>query len=275
MLRVIGVGDNTVDQYVHLNRMFPGGNAVNFAVHARRYGHGASYLGWLGDDIYGNLILEALREEDVDTSRCRILNASNARCEVNLVDGERVFGETDPGVCPLIQLNKEDFDYIREHDITHTSTYSYLEEELPNLSEASLNLSFDFSQEFSKEYLEKTLHWIDFAFLSQPDRSLNQIRDLMKWAHMKGPKIVVVTRGDKGSLCYDGKQYRYQEVIETNIVDTLGAGDAFAARFLVDYLSGASIEESMAEAAKAASEACKYYGAFGSGILISHPDIDQ
>ena len=65
-MRIVGVGDNTVDKYLHLKMMFPGGNAVNVPVLARRYGHDASYIGWLGDDTYGHLILDALVAEGLD-----------------------------------------------------------------------------------------------------------------------------------------------------------------------------------------------------------------
>ncbi len=44
MIRVIGVGDNTIDVYLHKRTMF-GGNALNVAVLAHRYGHPAAYLG--------------------------------------------------------------------------------------------------------------------------------------------------------------------------------------------------------------------------------------
>lgn len=33
-MKVIGYGDNVVDRYVNKKIMFPGGNAVNFAVYA-------------------------------------------------------------------------------------------------------------------------------------------------------------------------------------------------------------------------------------------------
>jgi fructoselysine 6-kinase len=54
--------------------------------------------------------------------------------------------------------------------------------------------------------------------------------------------------------------------VETNVVDTLGAGDAFAARFLVEYLGGSPIGEALEKAALSAAETCGYYGAFGYGI---------
>jgi fructoselysine 6-kinase len=36
VLRVIGVGDNAVDRYLDMGKMFPGGNTVNFSVYAKR-----------------------------------------------------------------------------------------------------------------------------------------------------------------------------------------------------------------------------------------------
>ncbi|MCD8498530.1 MAG: PfkB family carbohydrate kinase [Clostridiales bacterium] len=50
MLNVLGLGDNVVDVYLHTNTMYPGGNALNFAVFARQLGYSSAYLGVFGDD---------------------------------------------------------------------------------------------------------------------------------------------------------------------------------------------------------------------------------
>ena len=50
MLRVLGLGDNVVDKYMHIRTMYPGGNALNFAVYAKMFGIEAGYLGVFGDD---------------------------------------------------------------------------------------------------------------------------------------------------------------------------------------------------------------------------------
>lgn len=50
MLRVLGLGDNVVDKYMHIRTMYPGGNALNFAVYAKMFGMEAGYLGVFGDD---------------------------------------------------------------------------------------------------------------------------------------------------------------------------------------------------------------------------------
>jgi fructoselysine 6-kinase len=268
-VRVIGVGDNTVDQYCHLGLMFPGGNAVNVPVLAHRYGHPASYLGWLGADRPGRLILQALGEEGVDTSRCRVIEGPNAFCEVSQVDGERVFGRSDHGVTRQISLNAADLEFVRRHDVAHTSIYSHIEAQLESLSQAARRLSFDFSRGPSRAYLVDVLPCIYVAFVSCAGWPEAATGDLVRWMQAQGPEVVVATRGHESALATDGRQMIHQDVVEVKeVVDTLGAGDAFAARFLIEYLGGADIRDALAAAAAAAAETCGYLGAFGRGAPI-------
>jgi len=265
MIQVIGVGDNTVDRYLDLEMTYPGGNAVNVAVLAHRYGHPASYIGWLGDDAHGRLILNALCSEGIDTSRCRVVHGPNACSDVSLVDGDRVFGTFDPGVCAQIALSDEDLRTVSQHDVTHTSIYSHIERDLERLSGASQYLSFDFADRWDRAYLSSLLPCVDFALVSYPGRPGSETEDLMRWIQAQGPKLVLATQGKEGAMIYDGGQAYHQDVVETEVVDTLGAGDAFAARFLVEHLNGAPIPVALEAAAESAAETCGYYGAFGHG----------
>ena len=49
-MKVIGVGDNVVDQYLYKRTMYPGGNALNFSVYAKQLGVESAYLGVFGSD---------------------------------------------------------------------------------------------------------------------------------------------------------------------------------------------------------------------------------
>ncbi len=265
MVRVIGVGDNTVDRYRDQRMMYPGGNAVNVAVLAHRYGHQASYLGWLGDDTHGRFILDALRAEGIDLSHCRVVHGPNAFNDVSLVDGDRVFGAYDHGACAQITLSDEDLHFISQHNLTHTSIYSHIERDIKRLSSASQYLSFDFADCSDRDYLSALLPWVDFAQLSAPDGSDSEIVDLMRWVLPHGPRLVLVTQGKCGAMAYDGGQVHRQGIVETEVVDTLGAGDAFVARFLVEYLGGVTTPVAMEAAAASAAETCRYHGAFGHG----------
>jgi fructoselysine 6-kinase len=266
MISVIGVGDNTVDRYLHMGRMFPGGNSVNVPVMAHRLGSPAAYLGWLAKEPNGMLIYSSLIEEGVDVSRCRLVEGQNAYCEITLKDGDRVFGEYSEGVCAQIALNELDFEFISKFELVHTSVYSFISPYLKQLRSVSKVLSYDFSREWNRDTLAETLPYIDIALISNPVKDIEENRELIFYASSFGPDIVIVTSGEQGALLYDGRQFFTQAVFPVEeVVDTLGAGDAFAARFMVDYLSGVSAPEALQNAAKSAAETCMYFGAFGHG----------
>lgn len=240
---------------------------MNVAVLARRYGHSTAYLGWLGNDAQGHVILDALDAEGVDTSHCRVIDGQQtAYSTVTLVDGDRVFGKSDHGVIWLTKLEVEDFAYIRNFDLVHTSVYSHLEDQIVDLKGASQRLSFDFSQNLEEEYLEKILPYVDIAFFSLADVNEEEKEALMHKVIRMGPSLVVMTRGKDGSWIFDGKRLYHQGIIPVEAVDTLGAGDAFAARFLVEYLDGSPIPLAMERAAQSAAENCTWFGAFGHGV---------
>jgi len=65
-LKVIGIGDNVVDKYLHLGLMYPGGNALNFSVYAQKTGAQSAYLGVFGDDVAARHLQETLRHLKID-----------------------------------------------------------------------------------------------------------------------------------------------------------------------------------------------------------------
>lgn len=267
MLRLIGVGDNTVDTYIQERIRYPGGNAVNVAVHAKRYGADAAYLGALGDDECGDLILDSLRLEGVNISYCkRISQVSNAFAEVKIVDGERIFGDYSSGAAELLKLTKEDFQYINRFDLVHTSIYSFLENQMDDLQNASKFLSIDCSSEINEmDVIQRSLPFVDLAIFSLADFPEIEVLDFARAMHQAGPKIVLVTRGSQGSWVFDGVDLYHQEVIEIDVVDTMGAGDAYIAAFALEYRLGTDINAAMRKAAHYAASVCEFEGAFGYG----------
>lgn len=266
MTRILGIGDNTVDTYLHLRKKFPGGNAVNVAVLAHRYGAEAAYLGCVGKDASSELILGSLRQEGLDISHCQQLEGiPTAYSSVSVVDGDRVFGKSDSGACEYIRLTEADLAYVRTFDVVHTSVYSYLEGQLAELKGASRMLSFDLSQRSDPEYLQVVLPHVDIAFLSLSGIDNDERDRLMREMFAYGLKLVVMTRGKEGSWVYDGSSLYHQDILPVETVDSLGAGDAYAARFLVEFSLGTAIPAAMQLAAQSAAENCTHYGAYGYG----------
>ena len=62
-------------------------------------------------------------------------------------------------------------------------------------------------------------------YLSRPIYLLNIL-------HEWGPKIVIITDGDKGAWAYDGKKIYRQKIYKTKVINTVGVGDAFGSAFL-------------------------------------------
>jgi len=265
-VRLLGLGDNAVDIYADKGVMFPGGNAVNVAVHGKRLGASAAYLGCLANDTYGVLLFDAMTAEGIDLSHCRRIDGENAHVLVKHRKGDRVFLKSTPGVRGQYELNADDFAYIQGFDTVHTSIGSDNEPAIPAIAGAAALLSYDFSNRWTKDHMVRLGPLIDIAFVSFPDRSDEKCADALREWSSSGARIVVMTRGEDGSLAYsDGTLYR-QEIIPAKIVDTLGAGDGFIAGFLMTFVQGGTIPLALRNGAQAAAATCGSLGAFGRGV---------
>ena len=109
-MRLAAVGSNCIDYYNNIDggKAFPGGGPVNMAVYTLRLGGEAAYIGPVGDDVYGQIMIETIKAKGVDTSHLRVEKGKTAVTQVELIDGERVFGDYDEGVLEKYKLTDED-----------------------------------------------------------------------------------------------------------------------------------------------------------------------
>lgn len=269
-MKVIAIGDNVIDLYTDQQVMYPGGNALNVAVFCKRYGaEMSSYIGIVGNDAEGNHIERTLMKEGIDISG--LIRAIGPSGKTNVVlnkEGDRVFDSWNcGGVQSQLKINitKSDLEYVQKHHILHSSVYSYLENQLPLLSKYAL-LSFDFSTKKERNYLEKVCPYITYGFFSGSDLNKKECIQFIQLVHSLGTKNVIITRGERSVLFSNGEKLYEQPSLKTAVIDTLGAGDSFIARFLVEYYTSKNPEHALRKAAEAASQTCTYFGAFGEGI---------
>lgn len=265
-MKIVGIGDNVVDCYPQFDRMYPGGNALNVAVYARRCNVETSYAGAVGSDTAGRLITDSLRAENVDRSRLRTFAGPTGHASVELVNGEREFPRGDKGVS-LFAPDPADFELLAGATLAHSSCYSGLEEYLSQLA-AEAPLSFDFSDESREGYAESLLPHVSIASFSANDLNRDGAMELATWAHSWGPSHVLVTRGLNGSIYFDGNEFHEQPAHSVETIDSLGAGDAFIARMLVGVLEKETPAVFLAAAAALAAQTCLKHGAFGDGHPI-------
>ncbi len=262
-MRLLGAGDNVVDRYRDLGLMYPGGNALNVAVAAARGGAAAAYVGAVGTDRAGDVVLAGLRAEGIDVSRVRVVEGPNAYADVMLVDGDRVFVGADPTISRF-RLDADDLAFASSFDLVHTGDCSMLEDQVADLA-AVAPLSFDFSVHRDPAYLEPILPHLAVACFSASDLDEEGALDLLANAVARGPRLALATRGTAPALLHDGRRTWRQPVVEGPVVDTLGAGDSFIGRFLVGVIAGEDLAVALHAAASAAATTCGQYGAFGHG----------
>ena len=169
MIRVLGIGDNVADKYLHTKTIYPGGNALNIAVFAKMFGTEAGYLGTFGDDEIGKHVYSVCRELGLDLSHCRLEIGENGCARVHLVDGDRVFLQGNKGGISRTKppvLTEVDEEYIAGYDLIHTSVYSFMEQELPKIRRAGKFVSMDFSNRLEDAYFQQCCPYVDCAEIS-------------------------------------------------------------------------------------------------------------
>lgn len=265
-MKLIAIGDNVCDCYIDEGIFFPGGNCVNVAVHAKRSGaEKVNYTGVFGDDFKAEYIKQCLEQEKVTVCRSRKVYAHTSCTEVKLVEGDRVFVGGKPDSCQHIlamKLTRADLELAKEYDVCHISCYSNMENELEFLSQA-VPLAFDFSDIRDEAYFKKVCPQLTYAFLSGSDLSVEQCEILAQKLAGYGAKIVGITRGEEGSVFFDGTEFYHQGIVKVDAVDTMGAGDSFIAAFLTHYTDSKNIAKALGYAAQYAAQNCTKRGAIG------------
>jgi fructoselysine 6-kinase len=268
-MSIASVGDNVVDIYLGTGRGYPGGNAVNVAVAARRSGVPSAYLGAVGEDITGVILREALAGEGVATDRLRVLPGNTAWCEVRVVDGDREFGDLDVGVS-RIKLTEHDLGYLAGFPVVHTGDNSMLEAQLPGLA-ARTKVSFDFGER-PREYVEALIGHVWCACFSASRLSADAATALADEMAALGPALVLVSEGARGAqLVVEGQRFRASSHA-SEVIDSLGAGDALIGGVLAGLVTGSSPQDALSAGTRLAARTVSHFGAFGYGFdIVSQP----
>lgn len=266
-LGLVGIGDNVVDHYLDQGVFYPGGNALNVAVLARRFGLAeTAYIGIIGEDAEGAHVHASILAEGLSDAGLRVAKGETGKARVTLRDGDRIFVGSNKGGLRkrlTLRLDEDDLARIARLGHVHSSCFSYLEHELPRIAATARALSFDFSTGRDEGYLAAVCPHVTTAFLSGSDLDEDAARALIAQVHGFGTPQVCITQGERGALFSDGVQVVRQGIVPARVVDTMGAGDAFIAGWLSATIRGSDPLAALPFAAASAARACEWPGAFG------------
>ncbi|HUB40302.1 MAG TPA: PfkB family carbohydrate kinase [Streptosporangiaceae bacterium] len=264
---VIAIGDNMSDCYLTIGQVFPGGSAVNVAVAVARSGGGSGYVGVVGDDAGGRLLVDSLSTERVDTRRISVVSGPTAWCQITHAGGEWLIGPRQRGVA-VFRPDDDDLAFAGTASIIHSTYCSGLEDALPELARRG-RVSFDFSHHVDDGYADDLLPFVHVAEFSAAGLDDRDCAELARWAAARGPAYVLVTRGSKGAMLFDGTATVSVSAVPCSVVDTLGAGDSFIGRALHGLIQGEPAQVLLEAGARAAARTCSTWGAYGHGVHVS------
>lgn len=293
-MRVLGFGDNIIDSFLDRNIEYPGGNAVNVAVFARRLGAEAAYVGVFGDDERAGFLRDSIEAQGVGTEYCAVKPGPSGVTYLTVVDGDRTFLSWNGGgvtVSDPIDLDDGRLAYASGFDIVHSSVYSGTEDEILRLCDVGAMVSFDFSSEpefRTPEYLDRVAPHLDLALFSCSEMSEESARDLLVGAVRRGARVALGTRGVEGAIVTDGTVWEQTpaHLVEdpADLVDTMACGDAFVAGFIVSLLArgwsrgtppgAVGLRSALEAGADSARDQCFVEAAFGSGRVNPDGPLD-
>jgi sugar/nucleoside kinase (ribokinase family) len=300
MIKAVGIGDYVIDRYYHYGLMFPGGNALNFAVYSKQLGCDSAFVGVLADDKFADVVTRAIDERGIDRSRCVRAHGDTWLCSTRLENGERTISDDNDGGVVKNQPLKVDEDllaYVRGFDIVHANINGSIDDEIGKLKTVGVPIIYDYSDLWESEAdLLKMCPHIDFAFFSGKKLPQNELKRLLTRLVENGCELAICTIGKQGSIAYDGNKYYTKKPynLEGAVVDTLGAGDSFLTGFIISYIEGCKrlqsitagepgkictaedvrsyreglIEYSMQVGNLLAIKNCMVLGAFGQGVAL-------
>ncbi len=264
-----------------------GGGAANAAVCLSRLSFKTACLSSIGDDYYGQLILENLKKNGVDVSLVKKYKNEESASSFILIapSGERIiFGSR--GANLKLKIDSQDKKvFLQTENIYLASLSGAWQTDLKNVFSAvksstpkvywnpggaQIRAGLVKLAPFLKktevfalnkdEAIELVLSSLEHCNLNQ--RSLNDVSKLAKILHGFGPKIVVITLGAQGVFVYDGKKsYRRGIKEEKRRVDTTGIGDAFNSSFAAGYSKWHDIERALSLALQNTAHKVSYLGA--------------
>jgi fructoselysine 6-kinase len=266
-LRIVSVGESTIDHYLDIGKQFVGGISLNFAVNCKRTGaEDVSLVSRIGTD-HGARLLEKLKQEGIDASRVTTKQGETARQDITLTkDGERIFptGGYHPGVLNDYRMNRSELQFIQSHDIIASAMFRQVEPlffqvmELPEYPGWRVADFLDLSDyDGNMKVVEGSHEKLRIAFVSGAQEIVEKLRPLSRSSNC----IIVITLGADGSVALVKGEPTYQPSVATaNILDSTGCGDAFQAAFTVSYWRDRDIGKGLVSGAQQAARVLQHYG---------------
>lgn len=266
--------------YVDEATFSTGGNAANAAVTFARQGLETKFIGLLGNDPAGQVILEALDSEHIDTSRVIIDETVRSSFSTILLapTGERTI--LDYAGTASLKAEYVDLDTLKPDWIYVSSVGSMalLKKIMKAANSDGIKVAFNPSS-FELKHVQECADLLEYVTLFAVNKEEAQLfvdgksaKDLVKKL-IESVSYAIVSDGPRGSVASDGTNIvsagMYEDV---KVVDRTGAGDAFTSGFVSQIAEGRDLESAVIFASANSTSVVSKIGA-SAGILKGRPSL--
>jgi 5-dehydro-2-deoxygluconokinase len=278
MVEVLTMGRISVDVYplqvgVPLQKVetfgkYLGGSPTNVAVAAARYGRSSAVITRTGDDPFGEYLHDALRGFGVDdrfVTPVPHIPTPVTFCEIFPPDDFPLYFYRYP-TAPDMQIHADelDLDAIRDADVFWVTVTGLSQEPSREATMAALRargkrgitvLDLDYramfwpSREEARAAVAEALPYVTVAVgnldESETAVGVREPRAAAAALHAAGVELAVIKQGPAGVLASDGTREIEVPPVPVDVVNGLGAGDAFGGALCHSLLAGWELERSM------------------------------
>lgn len=278
--RVVGIGEVLWD--IYRDQRFLGGSPANFVIHAQQLGDEGIIVSRIGHDGMGDELVRALQARNIAADYLQVDKKKGTGTVVIQLDvrGVPSFSCTDDVAFDYLQFTPEDAKLAMSADAVMFGS-------LAQRSDAARAAIRQFLQKVRGiKLFDLNARSRDGRFQSMVVESLQladmlkanerEVKFIMKLFRREGEKIstfcrylmetynlrlAVITREHEGAVVITADDIVMSKGFPVKVVDTTGAGDAFAAGFLHKYLRQATLQDAVDFANRLAAFVCTQRGA--------------
>lgn len=289
MKHILIIGSANADYVIHADRLprlgetLPGrdfavnigGKGLNQAIAVQKLGGQAAFLGAVGHDMNGALLLKAMADQQVSFHGICSDKKTTGIALITVVKGDNCI-LLHPGANGCMTA-----DVIRDKkELIESAAAVIFQLEIPleavaegirmaNAACVPVYLNPAPARDLPEEiyplidYLIPNEH--EAAALSGTEAETEEgCRENLRFFREKGVKNVIITRGEMGCAYHEGNDVHFCPAVKTTPVDTTSAGDTFIGAFCVQMLAGKNIHQAVQYACRAAAITVSRPGAAAS-----------
>lgn len=252
-----------------------GGSAGNTAAGVANFGGRAAYFGKVASDQLGEIFTHDIRAQGVHfQTKPGDTRPPTARSMIFVTEDSERSMNTYLGACVEFGPDDVESEVVAQSKVTYFEGYLW---DPPRAKQAildcaaiahehgrevSMTLSDSFCvMRYRDEFLDLMRSGkVDIVFANQQEAlALYETDDFATALDnlSRDCKLAAVTLGDQGAIVVkDDQRIKVPASNVTNLLDTTGAGDLFAAGFLYGYTAGRTLED------------CAHLGCYAAGVVI-------